>query len=423
MKIRILLLCLLPGMLVFAQHGLDYFLSKAAENSPALQEYSDLQVANRVQKQLIAAQNSAFQLSFSGDYLFAPYFNNNGDLVTTNPSPEAIGYDIGITNGGMYSAQINLERNIFNSRALNALNRQIQIQDETFQYNYNLEKQNLEKQVTDQYLSAYQFLLLSRLSEEVVDNLRQQLKLSEELVGKGFAKSQDYLQLKIEMQSQVIAWNDTRQQYRSNLYQLYALCGIEDTDTTVIDLEAAGLTPGEVNLQSRFIKRYELDSLATVNQQEIFETKYWPQVKLFANTGLSAVELNNIQHKFGMSAGLSITLPILDGSQKSLTRQQNQIARNTIRFYRQYANRNIDMQRKNLQARIQSLEQSISALKEQINDYRKLLDISAQQLRQGNISMIDYLILLRNFIDLRKNNIDMTISYQQEINNYNYWSW
>lgn len=421
MRMQIILLCLVAAMPAFAQQGLDYFLSKAADNSPALREYRNLQAANQIQKKLIGAQNSAFQLSLSSDYLFAPYFNNNGNLVSTNPSPDAIGYDIGVTNGGLYSAQINLERNVFNSRTLNAFNKQIQIQDETYQYDYNLERQNLERQITDQYLNAYQFLLLSRLSGEMVDNLRQQLRLSEELVEQGFASSQDYLLLKIEVQSQTIARNDTRQQYRSSLYQLYALCGIEDT--TMVEIEDAGLTAGEVNQQSGFLKQYELDSLAAVNQQEIFETKYWPQVKLFANTGLNAVELNNIEHKFGMSAGLSITVPILDGGQKSLIRQQNHIARNTIRFYRQYAGRNIDMQRKNLQARIRSLEQSIRDLEEQINNYRKLLDISAGQLRQGNISMIDYLTLLRNFIDLRKNNIDMTISYQMEINNYNYWSW
>lgn len=420
MKAAILLLCLLPSML-FAQRGLDYFLTKAAENSPALHEYSNLRSTNQVQKKLIAAQNSAFQLSISGDYLFAPYFNNNGDLVSTNPTPDAFGYDIGITNGGLYSAQINLERNILNGRALNALERQVQIQGETDQYDYNLEKQNLEKEVTEQYLNAYRFLLLSRLSDEVAANLRQQFKLTEELLEKGFADSQDYLLLKIELQSQLIARNDTRQQYRSSLYQLYALCGMQDT--TVVDLEDTGLTPREMNPQSGFIRKYELDSLAAVNQQDIFETKYLPQVKLFTNTGLNAVELNNIEHKFGMSAGLSIALPILDGNQKSLTRQQNQIARNTIHAYRQFAYHNIDMQRKNLKARIKSLEQSIGALKGQIVDYRKLLDISVQQLRQGNVSMIDYLTLLRNFIDLRKNNIDMTISYQQEINNYNYWSW
>ena len=58
----------------------------------------------------------------TGDYLFAPYFNNNGNLITTNPDPNAIGYDVGITNGGLYSALINVDKNIFNGHLLNALN-------------------------------------------------------------------------------------------------------------------------------------------------------------------------------------------------------------------------------------------------------------------------------------------------------------
>lgn len=420
MKVGILL-CLLFGLHAYAQHGLDYFISQAVDNSPVLLESRNLQAANQIQKHLYIAENSSFQLTLSGDYLFSPYFNNNGNLVSTNPSAQAIGYDIGVTNGGLYSAQVNLERNIFNRRLRTTLDRQIRINDDSFQYNYKLEKHNLEKQVIDHYLNAYQFLLLSRLSSEAADNLSQQLKLSAELVEKGYAKSQDYLLLKIEMQSQTIARNDARQQYRSNLYDLYAVCGIDDT--TVVDIEATELIPGKANPLSTFIDKYHLDSLTLINELEIFNSKYRPQVKLFANTGLNAVELNNIQRKFGISAGVNISLPILDGGQKRLNRQQNHIARSTVTAYRVFAKNNIHMQRKNLQARIQSLGQNIRALTEQINDYRELLEISARQLRQGNISMIDYLTLLRNFIDLRKNSIDMAINHQLEINNYNYWNW
>jgi outer membrane protein TolC len=304
---------------------------------------------------------------------------------------------------------------------LGALDEQTRLQDQTFHYNTLLEQHNIARVVTDQYLTAYQYLLLSRLSEEVVDNLRQQLILSGELVEKGFLSSQDYLLLKIEMESQAIARNEARQQYRSHLYQLNALCGINDT--TLVDIAAAGLTPAEAGGPSQFIAKYSLDSLAAAAELSIFEATYQPQVKLFANTGLNAVELNNIQRKFGVSAGLNITLPILDGGQKKLTRQQNHITRSTISAYRQYANRNIAMQRKNLQERIRSMGQNVIAQAKQVNDYRGLLDMSARQLRQGNISMIDYLTLLRNFIELRRNSIDKNISYQMEINQYNYWNW
>jgi outer membrane protein TolC len=239
-----------------------------------------------------------------------------------------------------------------------------------------LEKHNVEKLAADQYLNAYQFLLLTRLSQEVIANLNEQLKLTGDLVAKGYAKTQDYLLLKIELQTQDIELNDIEQEYQSNLYQLYALCGIRDT--MVVTIEDAAIGMSTIKLQSNFIQRYAMDSLATVIQQELFETKYLPQMKLFVNTGFNAVELYRIQRKLGMSAGFNISLPIFDGNQKSLTRQQNAITQGIIEDYREYSIRNIDMQRKNLLARIQGLEENIRRLNEQINDYQNLLDMSAQ---------------------------------------------
>jgi len=418
---RIAFILLVTAKLSFAQYSLDYFTGKAVENSPALKEYHNLQAVNQVQKQLNMAQNSAYQLSVGNDYLFTPYLNNNGKLFSTEPSRNAVGYDINIFDGGLYSAMLNLERNVFNKKLINTLDRQTRFQDENYSYNFELEKHTVEKLAADQYLNAYQFLLLTRLSQEVIANLNEQLKLTGDLVAKGYAKTQDYLLLKIELQTQDIELNDIEQEYQSNLYQLYALCGIRDK--TVVTIEDAAIGMSTVKLQSNFIQKYAMDSLATVIQQELFETKYLPQMKLFVNTGFNAVELYRIQRKLGMSAGFNVSLPIFDGNQKSLTRQQNAITQGIIKDYREYSIRNIDMQRKNLLARIQGLEENIRRLNEQINDYQNLLDMSAQQLLQGNISMIDYLTLLGNFIDLRKNKIDMTIRYQLEINNYNYWNW
>jgi outer membrane protein TolC len=81
------------------------------------------------------------------------------------------------------------------------------------------------------------------------------------------------------------------------------------------------------------------------------------------------------------------------------------------------------MQRQDLRTRIESLQQNIRALTEQISDYDKLLKLSEKQLQQGNVSMIDHLILLRNFMEIRKSKIETEINCQLEINNYNYWNW
>jgi hypothetical protein len=241
------------------------------------------------------------------------------------------------------------------------------------------------------------------------------------LLEKGFSSAQDYLLLKIEFKNQSIALADAAQQHKSSLFQLYALCGLQDTSVVAID--SVSLQTGTPKIHSDFTKKYLLDSLSTLNDQMMFETQYGPQVKLFFNTGLEAVELHQIQRKFGMSAGLDLSLPLFDGRQKQLTRQQHLLLQQTIRESRLYSEKMIEIQRRNLRSRIQSMQKSISVLTEQIEDYRKLLEISSKQLQQGHVSMLDYLMLLRNAVDLKKNKIDLEINCQLEMNNYNYWSW
>jgi outer membrane protein TolC len=415
-----MLLLVLAGS-IHAQYNIDYFVEKAMQNSPVLKDYQNSILSNNLQSNLNEAENSAFKIFLSADYLFAPYFNNNGQLISTNPDPQAIGYDVGITNGGLYSAQLNVEKNILNGGLLDALQNQNKLQNKQYSYSYDLEKHNLQKQITDQYLTSYKSLLLYELSKDIVSNLSEQLNIVADMVEKGYAKAQNYLLLKIELQNEQINLNEAYQNYKNDLTQLNTICGIKDTN--VVTLSQVELSLVLPKSGSDFFKKYELDSLATVNQQSLFETKYLPQLKLFANTGLNAVETNGIQKKFGMSAGLNFSLPIFDGGQRSLTQQQSQITQKTISDYRKYFEVNLEMLINNTLSRITSLKKNIDDLNSQIDEYQKLMELSIQELKTGDISMIEYLALLKNFIDLKKSKIDKEINYQTEINNYNYWNW
>ncbi|MFZ0391990.1 MAG: TolC family protein [Calditrichia bacterium] len=404
-----------------AQNNLAYYLQKGFQNFPVLQDYQNQQSINALQRDLIGAQHSTFQLSFTASYLFAPYFNNNGNFISTNPAPDAIGYDVGITNGGEYSALFNVERNILNGRIVNALQRRNSVKIRQDRFSYVLEKHKLRKQITDQYLTAYQSLLEYGLAKEVVNNLEKQLRITSELVEKGYESAQNYLLLKVESQHQTINLKETFQNYKTDLTELNSLCGIKDTAAMQIDSVDMSLKPALDS--THFIRQFTLDSLATVADQSVFETKYWPQVNLFINTGLNAVELDGIQRKFGFSAGINLSVPIYDGRQKSITRQQSRIARETISAYKGYSKTNLRVRRENAFAKIRSLKESLDGLETQITDYRNLIRISSEQLETGGISMIGYLTMLRNLIRLRKTKIEKKISYQMEINNFNYWNW
>lgn len=418
-KILFLLACL--SNFIFAQYNLNYFIVKALNNSPVIKDYGNLFLINNLQKKLDYAQNSAFQVYLSSNLLFSPYFNNNGVLFTPNPDPNAIGYDAAVTNGGLYSAQINFEKNIFNGSLLNALNEQHLAESKRYENKTIEEKHKLEKQVTDQYLSTLQYLQLYDLSKSIKGNLDSQLKITGDLVAKGYAKATDYLQLKIEMKTQSIDMEKTWQDYKSGLTQLYSLCGIKDTQTVMIDTTNLSLVKqGEY---SNFLTQYKLDSLNAAAQQNVFETKYLPQVNLFFNAGLNAVELNGIGRKFGISAGINFALPILDGNQRSITRQQTQLSEETLSDYKNYLAKSISMQRIDAESRIASLKKNLDELNIQLVDYKKLINLSENQLQQGNLSMIEYLTILRNYIDMQKNKITTEINYQLEISNYNYWNW
>jgi len=406
---------------VYAQYNLDYFINKAQNNSPSIKDYSNQYLINNLQKKLDEAQNSGIQVYLSGGYLFAPYFNNNGVLTTPNPGPDAIGYDVGITNGGLYAAQINFEKNIFNGSLLDALNNQRLIHGKSFENKSNEEKHNIRKQVTDLYLNALQYLLIYHASLEIDTVLNNQLKISGDMVLQGLVKTQDYLLLKIELKSRQIEMQQTLQNYKSSLSQLFSLCGITDTQT--VSLDTVNLVLPAAVSGSGFLAQYSIDSLDLENQQKILEAKYSPQVSIFFNTGLNAVELNNIQRKFGLSAGVNFSLPLSDGGQKDITRQQSYLSGQTISQYKEFLAGNIKAKRVDSESRLTSLKSNLSELNNQINDYKTLLDISKKQLQQGNLSMFEYLTLIKNYAELRKNNITAEVNYRLEISNYIYWNW
>ena len=126
-------------------------------------------------------------------------------------------------------------------------------------------------------MSTLQSLLLYKLSKEIEENLQNQLAITGDLVAKGYTKTQDYLLLTIEIKSQMIEMDQTWQNYRTGLLQLYSLCGLRDTQTVILDtveLKRTAIKPG-----SDFLTQYDLDSLSAASQQRAFETKYLPQVK------------------------------------------------------------------------------------------------------------------------------------------------
>ena len=404
-----------------AQNNLQHYLNAAFGNNPSLKENLNIAKINEIDKSLIERQFVYPQVSLTSNYLFSPYFNNNGKLITANPDPNAVGYDIGITNGGLYSAMINVDKNIFNGGTIDAYRNQSDLKIQSSKNANTLLKHNLIRDVTEQYLNTIKWQQYSEIEKTLYDTIKTQLNLTEVLVKKGLAKQSDFLLLKIEVDNERLAFEQARSEFKKNLLELNSLCGISDTNS--VTLESADLSYGDLNSNSNFLKQFALDSLSIDNQQKIFETKYAPQVNLFFNTGLNAVELDGIQRKFGLSAGINFSLPLYDGSQKNLTQQQTEISLKSINGYKQ--NQVVTLLNKTAQTRgeIDLYKKNLKNITGQINSYEELLKLARAEFAQGQRTMTDYIILIRNYLEMKRNLVETENSLQQAINQYNYWNW
>jgi hypothetical protein len=248
-----------------------------------------------------------------------------------------------------------------------------------------------------------------------------QLDITEDLMHKGFVKQSDYLLLKVEFMNQQQTTDLALNSLKTNVYQLNTLAGIRDT--TIVHFEIVTLTTSENTAQSKFFNQFTDDSLLVLSQQSVFETKYAPQLNVFFNAGLNATEINDIQRKFGMSAGFNFTLPIYDGSQKSITRQQSQISLSSVSSNRENQGIMIKNKLKESSEQIELNKTSIESISNQLKEYDKIILLTRAELSRGQYSMVDYITIIKNYLNLKKNWISSKSAFWQAINQFNYWNW
>tara|TARA_R110002074_G_scaffold197610_15_gene365018 strand:+ start:10100 stop:11374 length:1275 start_codon:yes stop_codon:yes gene_type:complete len=403
--------------------GLDYFLQKAKENTPVLLENNNLQKIGEIQNDIIMAQNKAFQVNATSEVQVAPYFNNNGRFidVTTTPSPRAYGYDVGITNGGLYSAQLNVTKNLFNQKTVDNLLFQNKVQNKTLSLSAEEIEHNLVKNITDTYIMAYQLQLQKNFTIEILKDLENRLKVVELLVKRAVLMESDYLLLQLDIDSKKLELQQIPTNLKTAINQLYSLSGIPIAETDRLSIPKL-LTAA--NPVSNFYQRkFQNDSLQVEANQNVFENKYKPQLSLYGNTGLNAVELTNIERRVGLSAGLRFTIPIYDGKQRKYNAQQSELKKETLEFYKENAEIQLENNIKSVEAQLIALEENILAIEEQLKKQQNVLEIYKGKLVQGQVSIVDYL----NVIQTYKLNVQTKLQMQTNRlllqSQYNFINW
>ena len=232
-------LLLLFTAIIFAQkYDLPYFLSQAQKNSASIKESANLVLLGALQSRIIKAQNAGFLVNATSEVLVAPFFDSNGKAIeiTTTPSTNAYGYDAGITNGGLYSAQINITKNLFNRTITDNLLLQNQLQNNTITLNSEDFRNNLVKNITDSYIAIYQLQLQEDFIKNTILDFDNRLKVVELLVRKGILLQSDYLLLQLDIESKNIERQQVENSLKTSISALQTISGLANESINKVEI-------------------------------------------------------------------------------------------------------------------------------------------------------------------------------------------
>jgi len=242
------------------------------------------------------------------------------------------------------------------------------------------------------------------------------------MADRSIGKISDVTLLEIEYQSQIIAKSNLTQTLETDLMDLNLLAGINDTAIVVLEDPGIKLT-SDVENKSNFLLTYTLDSLKIITEKKLNESNYKPQVALFINGGLNAVSYNEIWKKVGISTGFNITFDIYNGGQRDLNNKLADIKKvnlsnNKTMFLEQNSQR-----KRYLLKEIEGLNKLLEPLEKQLENYRLLLDLYRDEFVAGEVSLLDYINILKSYITFKNEIINNKNQQATIINEFNYWNW
>ena len=385
---------------------LDFYLDQGLQNSPLLKENSNALTLNRLDSLLNIAINKPYVQAI-GQYLYAPAGTNWG-------------YDQNTTNGGAYTGLIQANRNLLYRRNLRIQNNLNAALRDSLVNTVRISRNDLEKSIIDLYLTAYQDHQQMVIFGDLYRILTRQNNILKDLLRSAIFAQSDYLAFRVDWQQSEINYENAKVTFYQDLLTLNALCNIPETKLVQLENPALVLQPRFTQEENPYLLRYGYDSLIVERNRRVIDIFYRPSVDLVANAGTNAISSNLITRRLGYSVGLNVVMPIYNGNQRRLQYQKLDVAQLNIQNYRaQYLNRfNLRLQTVNEQLRVN--QHLLEITEKQNTDVENLLTISQARLYRGDMSAIDYLLIVQRYINSKLNLNQFRLLRQRLISDFNY---
>lgn len=405
---------------------LYHYIEIAKHHSPLLNDYRNQVRMEQDELQRLKAVYRHSQLELNGDYLFVPVVSKDNGRTSfrwnARDAADYYGYDLGESSGFLH-AGVTWTQPLLGNSSYKVAQEQAKINTEIARNRIRLEEKQLERTVTEQYLLCLLDQTQMAFADSINKVLEHQEKIVCRLVESGFAKQSDLQLLAIEQASNEELRLSARQSYHTHLMDLNLLCGIEDTADVVLVNINIGFHLPLVTDGSFFMEQYRLDSLNAVAALRSFCLQYKPRLDLFVNGGLQAGDYAGWYKHFGMSAGLTFRWTIFDGRQKRWKERQARWKQQSIHAYKENAECQRQMRLRQCLSELGKYDRRADALRRQLSGYDEVLSAYAKEIEAGQVSVLDYITVLRNKIQVERDCLLLHTNRQLVMATYNYWNY
>ncbi|QDA61720.1 TolC family protein [Hymenobacter jejuensis] len=388
----------MPGCPAQAQDGvrtLDAFLQLARQNSPLLLDNAG-QVA---QVRLDSLRRRALQrpqVTGNAAAVAAPIIRRN-----TTTGDGGLGYDEAVSNGGNYTAYVGATQPLFNAPTLRNDYQVLANQGVALRNTGRLAALDLRRSITDQFLTAFAAQQQWSYSQSLLRQLRQQDELLRRLVNGGVYKQTQYLTYYASVRNQEVTVLQNELSYRRELGTLRYLSGVIDTTLLLVERPAPPTHRQLAGLGSITQQQYVLDSLRIGLARRAIDLTYRPQVSWVADIGLQSSTLQQFGNHAGFSGGLVLSVPIFDGHQRQIAYSRLAVDDRIRQGYRTFLTRQRRQQYDQLSGLARASDRLLATIRQQISIANTLIEAGRSQLAAGDISILDYLLLITGYRDLQ----------------------
>jgi len=397
---------------------LDFYVGQALHNSPLLKDYQNQLLSGELDSAIVRAGYMP-QVTGTSINTYAPVINGYG-------------YDNAISNGGNFSTLVGVNKVLIGKKHLDAQYETIRLASQGISNTAKISEQDLKKSITAQYITAYGEQQQLNFNREVSGLLHKEDSLLKDLTERNVYRQTDYLAFLVTVKQQALLMKQLEIQFQNDLNTLNYLCGIVDTSGLRSGTAAGAIAilqdPG-LSLESlpdpdhsSFFRQYHLDSLRLRNDRSLIDFSYRPKANIYADGGYSSTLAYQAYKNFGVSFGITVTLPIYDGHQRRMQYSKLDIAERTRTGYKDFFTSQYRQQIAQLSQQLQATEALIGQINDQVKYSEALIDVNGKLLGTGDVKVADFILALSNYLNAKNLLTQNNITRLQIINQINYFN-